>query len=395
MISSSLYLLLVLVLVAGAAFGQAWLVTFSLSVLIVLLLARAWNHYALEGITYQRRWRYRRGFPGEQFDMRIDIENNKLLPVSWMRVTDSWPQTVGPEDTSILAPSHIPNQGFLVSLYSLRWFQRATRQYTLLLRQRGLYRVGPYTLASGDLLGINRSEKEVEDYEYITVFPELLDPRSLNLPTEDPFGDRRTKKRLFEDPNQPMGIRAYHPEDDFRRIHWAATARTGSLQVKVYQPVSSRMMVVCMNVSTMAYNWLGTAPMLLEQLVKTCATIVYQAVQDGYAVGLYSNGCLAHADQPFRIQPGKSSGQLSLLLQALAGVTSYVTGSFESFLVNVSPQIPYGARLVVVTAFVTPDLINILMKLNRHRSEITLISLETTPPAALPGITTIHLPFES
>ena len=32
----------------------------------------------------------------------------------------------------------------------------------------------------------------------------------------------------------------------------------------------------------------------------------FQAVEDGYSVGLFSNSCLAHADQPFRIPPGRS-----------------------------------------------------------------------------------------
>jgi uncharacterized protein (DUF58 family) len=393
MIRPTWYLLLIMAIMLGAFFEMTWLILFALVALGVLLIAHLWNQAALKNIVYKRRWHYRRGFPGEQFDIRIETENQKLLPVSWLRVSDAWPLNVGPTDPNILAPSHIPNEGFLVSLHSLRWFQRASRSYTLALKKRGIYQLGPYTLQSGDLLGMYESTREVEDLEYITVFPELLSFRTLDLPTDDPFGDRRSERRLFEDPNRPIGVRAYHPEDDFRRIHWPATARTGELQVKVYQPVTSRVMVVCLNVSTMAHHWLGTSPDLLEHLVKTCATIVYQGMQDGYAVGLYSNGSLAHSDQPFRIPPGRSHGQLATLLQALAGATSFVTGSFENFMsINMS-QIPYGATVVLVTAFVSPELLEILLRLKRYRAHITLISLEKSPPPALPGILSVHMPY--
>lgn len=394
MIRPSWFLLLIMTIVLGSVFGLAWLVTFGLIAMGILGVGHLWNRFSLSAVSYRRRWRYRRGFPGETLDIRIETENNKPLPVSWLRVSDTWPVDVGPQDKSILAPSHVPTEGYLVGLHSLRWFQRASRAYTLLLQKRGVYQLGPYTMQSGDLLGMYESSRAVEDLEYITVFPELLSFRTLSLPADDPFGDRRSRRRLFEDLNRPMGVRDYHPEDDFRRIHWPATARTGELQVKVYQPVSSQVMVVCLNVTTMGHHWLGTYPELLEHLVKTCATVVYQGVQDGYAVGLYSNGSLAHSDQPFRIQPGRSQNQLSLLLQALAGVTSFVTGTFESFMSRAMPRIPYGATVVVVTAFVSAELLEILLHLKRYRTHITLLSLENTPPPNLPGIQVIHMPFE-
>lgn len=393
MVTQSWYLLFALVIILGAVFDFPWLVAFSLAVLGILAVGQGWNRRALKDVSYRRVWRYRRGFSGETFPIRIEIENRKVLPVSWLRVTDAWPLQVGPDDANTLAPSHIPDQGFLISLYSLRWFQRAVRTHTVLLRKRGLFPIGPYKMESGDLFGMYQSEQDIENIEYITVFPDLLDFKAFHLPTDDPFGDRHSRRRLFEDPNRPMGVRAYHPEDEFRRIHWPATARTGALQVKVYQPVSAQVMVVCLNVTTMRYHWLGTSPEMLEQLVKTCATVVYHASQDGYAVGLFSNGCLAHADQPFRIQPGRSRQQLAVLLQALAGVTSFVTGSFEPFLVRAMAQIPYGATLVLVTAFVTDELSEILLMLKRYRPHITVISLDETPPPEIPGVRMIHLPF--
>ncbi len=384
---------LILAFLAGVLLRFPWLIYFSVAVGLVMYVGHWWRKHALDRIQYTRRFHYKRGFPGESTAVRVTVENKKPLPVSWLHASDSWPNAVGPADLDLLAPSHLPEQGFLVNLYSLRWHERISRGYTIVFRQRGIYEIGPLTLEGGDLFGLYEQKKEIDQPEYLTVFPEMLPFDRLQLPTEDPFGDRRSRKPLFEDPNRPIGIRPYHPEDSFRRIHWPATAHTGALQVKIYQPVSARMMVICLNVMTEVHMWLGYSPAVLEQLVKVCTTLAYHGMEDGYAVGLFSNGCLAHADQPFRIQPGRSPRQLGTLLQALAGVTPYVTAQFETFLIRSMSEIPFGATLVVVTAIVPESLQDTLLRLRRYRSHITLISLEASPPPDLPGIQIVHLPL--
>ncbi len=392
MIGPGWFPLLALVIFLGALFDLPWVVTVAITLLAVLGLAWVWKQRVLQQVHYRRRWHYRRGFPGEHLDVRVEVENRKLLPVSWLRVRDPWPKDVGPEDGDILAPTHVPGQGVLVNLYSLRWFQRSTRAYRLLLRKRGYYPVGPYEMEAGDMLGMFETERKSTDTEFITVFPELLPFQSLNLPTEDPFGDRPTRRRRFEDPVQVMGIREYRPEDGFRRIHWPATARTGELQVKQYQQVSARVLVVCLNVTTTEHHWLGAASHLLEHLVKVCATLVDRGIHDGYAVGLFSNGCLAHADQPFRIPPGRSRNQLGLLLQALAGVTSFTTGAFEWVLTRALPQLPYGATLLIVTAFITPELAETLARLRAYRPNLTVLTYADSPLKEIPGVRVTLMP---
>lgn len=301
---------LILAFLAGVLLRFPWLIYFSVAVGLILYAGHWWRKHALDHIQYTRRFHYKRGFPGESTAVRVIVENKKPLPVSWLHASDNWPNAVGPDDLDLLAPSHLPEQGFLVNLYSLRWHERISRGYTIVFRKRGIYEIGPLMLEGGDLFGLYEQKKEIDQPDYLTVFPEMLPLERLQLPTEDPFGDRRSRKPLFEDPNRPIGIRPYHPEDSFRRIHWPATAHTGALQVKIYQPVSARMMVICLNVMTELHMWLGYSPAVLEQLVKVCTTLAYHGMEDGYAVGLFSNGCLAHADQPFRIQPGRSPRQL-------------------------------------------------------------------------------------
>lgn len=365
----------------------------AIAVAVVIGLAFWWRKQSLNSVHYQRKFHYTRGFPEEDTTVQVQVENLKLLPVSWLRIQDPWPKDIGPEDESILAPSHIQDQGLLTNVFSLRWYERARRKYTIKFRKRGVYQVGPAELMSGDIFGIFEEKRESEEVNLLTVFPKTLPIAKPDLPAEDPLGDRRSRRRLFEDPNRPMGVREYHPEDSFRRVHWPATARTGELQVKVFQPTSGQVMVVCLNVSTFERTWEGVDPPMLEYLVSMAATMCTQGIEQGYRVGLIANGCIAKSDQPFRIPPGRSPRQLTTLLSALAGVNPVVTAPFERFLVREVPRVPYGATLLVISAVASQTLAETLLKLKRHERRITLLSLAKSAPQHLPGIQIIHMPY--
>ena len=383
-----------IVFLFGAIANIPYLSTFSAALAVLLGITSWWRRHSLDGVMYRRRPYYRRAFPGERVPLKVEVENHKPLPLSWLRIEDPWPWAVGPEDDAILAPSHLPEQGLLKNIFSLRWFEKTSRKYTLLFRKRGLYKVGPATLQSGDVFGMYELSRKEEQVDYLTVFPEILPLNHLDLPAEDPFGDRRSRRRIFEDPNQPMGVREYRLEDGFRRVHWPATARTGQLQVRVFQPTSAQVAMICLNTSTFDRHWEGVYSKLLEYLVSVSATLATRYIQDGYQVGLISNGCLAYADRPLNIPPGRSPKQLGVLLEALAGITPIVLVPFEQMLIREMPRVHYGASLLVISAITSPILMETLVRLKRHNRKITLLSLAEEPPREIPGMEILHRPFQ-
>ncbi len=385
--------LMFILIIVGVLFRVPLLVALPTMTAVVIGIATWWKNRALNGIVYRRKPYFRRGFPGETIPLRIEVENRKLLPLSWLRIQDPWPRAIGPDDEELLAPTHILTEGMLTNVFSLRWYERARREYNLIFRKRGVYTIGPAKLQSGDLFGMYEDIRTASDAETLTVFPQLLPLRDLDLPAEDPFGDRRSRRRLFEDPNRPMGVRGYHPEDEFRRVHWPATARTGDLQVKVFQPTSAQVMVICLNVSTFSRHWEGTNPDLLEHLVQATATMINQGVQDGYSVGMISNGALSNSDQPFRIPPSRAPRQLAHLLETLAGVTPLVTAQFERYLIREAPRVPFGATLVIVTAITSAAMAETLVRLKQHGRKITLVSFAEEPPQPIPRVQIVHVPF--
>jgi uncharacterized protein (DUF58 family) len=386
------FLLLGLLLLGGAWAHSLPLVMVSTFLLIILGAAAWWSSRSLKVIRYHRRFHYRRAFPGETSSVDLAIENKKMLPVPWLRIGDSWPEAIPLDGTAYQERSPDPGYRDLTHLVSLRWFGRMRYHYRMTFQKRGVYPIGPVQFESGDPFGLFEKYSVQKQLEYLTVYPHILPLAELNLRPDDPFGDIASRRRIYDDPARPIGVRPYHPEDGFRRVHWPATARTGELQTRILQPISSQVMMVCLNVATFPERWQGVNPELLERLVDIAATVVHAGIQNGYSVGLLSNGGMARSDQPYSLAPGRAPQQLGWLLQALAGVTPVSTLDFERYLLKAMPTLPYGATLVVITGLHSPLLDETLLRLKHYRGNITLLSLDERTPKEIPGIRVIRLP---
>ncbi|MEZ4516985.1 MAG: DUF58 domain-containing protein [Chloroflexota bacterium] len=189
---------------------------------------------------------------------------------------------------------------------------------------------------------------------------------------------------LFTDPIKTRGIRDYSPGDRFRDVHWKATARRGELQTKIYDPSTGMTMAVFLNVATFPKHWMGFDPDLLERAVSVAASAASYAADVGWGVGVYANGAVPNSDQPIRVPPGRSPEQLTRVLEALAAVTEFATGSIEVMLLRESAQLPWVATMVLVTAIVTDEIMIALMRLQEAGRRVVLISLDEDPPPQPP-----------
>jgi len=385
--------LTLLLLIFGFLIRGPGLLAVGAFMLVILGAALWWNRRALAGVTYRRRLKYWRAFPGEATECDIHVENRKLLPLTWLTTVDRWPISLAPREEGALEPGPTKGHGLLILSLMLRSYERIRRRFTIVFRARGVYDIGPAQAASGDPFGLFKSESLMQPARPVVVFPRVRKLSDLGLRSADPFGDRRAARRLFEDLSLTIGVRDYQPQDGFRRIHWPSTAHTGRLQSRMYQPVSGLDLVVCLNVSTYEKPWLGTWPALFEALVEAAATIVSESFDMGYRVGLISNGGRARAGRPFRIATGRTQAHLANMLEALSAVTPIVTAPFDRYLIASSPQIEYGSCMVIVTAITTPELVLALKQLKARSRRLTLYSLAQDEPPFLPGLEVLHRPF--
>src|SRR5262249_60023630 len=66
--------------------------------------------------------------------------------------------------------------------------------------------------------------------------PKVVPLVGYDLASRRPIGDVRLTHRLYEDPTRIAGVRPYEAGDPLNRVNWRATARTGLLHSKVYEP---------------------------------------------------------------------------------------------------------------------------------------------------------------
>jgi uncharacterized protein (DUF58 family) len=370
------------------------LLVLSAFLLTLFPVAHWWNRRVLCGVTYERQLSHVYAFPGETIRLTVEIANRKLLPVPWLRISDEFSRFVQPlqDGESLLAPSHEQDRGYLVSLLSLRWYECVRRRYTLRCYRRGVYTLGPVRYVSGDLFSLLRAERNEPVSQHVVVYPQVVPLQELGIAAQSPFGDARAPRQLFQDPSRIMGCREHQPYDSFRHIHWKATARQARLQVKVYEPMVSLSVVICLNVATFAYPWQGVRPELLEHAIVVAASLAGYAVEREYIVGLVANGAMPHADQPLKVLPGRSPDQLAHILRVLAGVTPFATASMDRMLRDESPNLPWGATLVVVTALLTDELRTMMTRLREAGRRMVLVGVDQEPLDPPPGILCHHAP---
>lgn len=368
------------IIIGIVANRNAGFIALGIALLLIVGLSTVWKNLSLFGVSYERHFDHTRVFPGEAIEMTVTIQNDKRLPLTWLRFRDQLPVPPDIENAPLSLSGELVGNFVLQSVYSMQSHERVQRAATLRFPVRGFYKVGPVTYESGDIFTLFTREREHKYVDTIVVYPQIWPLAELGLPPKEPFGELKVNHSLFTDPIRTRGIRDYTPEDRFRDVHWKATARRGHLQTKVYDPSTGMTMAVFLNVATFARHWMGFDPDLLERAVSVAASICNYGVQHDWGVGLFVNGAIPNSDQPIRVQPGRSPEQLGNVLEALAAVTEFATGSIDVMLLRESPHLPWVSTIVLVSAVVNEEILVALVRLREAGRRVVLLALGDEPP---------------
>lgn len=381
-IKQLLYAALGLFLIA-ALLRQPLLALLAMAVVLVSGVAVLWQHFGLREVRYSRTFSRPRAFPGEEVELELTLENAKLLPLPWLDVRDEFPTTLTFPDLA-LDPSPKPNVATFRTFFSARPFERVRRIYRVQCERRGYYRFGPVELRTGDLFGF-ASQSEAQDLtDALIVYPRVLPLTAFGLPAKQPFGDEKPIKPLLEDPLRLAGVRPYAPGDLPRRIHWRASARTGALMSKQFEPSGMPTLAIFLDVNTFEHFWQGIDPEALELAISAAASLAAHGLEERRQVGLYANAPLVGGQRSIRLAPSRHPAQLGRILEALALLIPYTGFRVETLLASEARRLPWGATVVVITGYVTEALEETLANLYRAGHAITLLAFGDREPDLLP-----------
>lgn len=362
-------LVLISAALAGAYRHQVATVALATILFGALLLTRFWSRRSVCAIRYSRELSPQRAFPGDELVLSVRLANHKLLPLHWVEIEEqaSWPSGA----VSVVDAENIPRAaGALRMAGSVSWHERITWRYRIQCLRRGIFRLGPATITSGDPFGFFPRSLKLSNEEKLIVYPRLIPMDQLDLPAGFPLGDTRAERWIFEDPARMVGVREYRPEDSLRRIHWKATARRRELQVKLLEPTTTVEVALFLSVDSF------DSAEGFEHAVSVSASLAQILSERRLPVGLYVNGGSSNSRSPMEIAPGSSSEQLSTILEALAGVEAVPCVPTAQYLPEAIARLPWGCGAIIVAGNAADGLVGALDDLRETGHRATLVLTE-------------------
>jgi len=214
----------------------------------------------------------------------IKLKHVGKFPIAWVLVEDMIEQRALARN-----PPPLGLTGERLEVMTLNAGETRQLSYQLKCNRRGYYQIGPLVLETGDMFGLSRKFRVLTEPVFLLVFPKIVPVKSYDIASRRPIGEVVMTHRLFEDPTRIAGVRKYQDGDPLARVHWRATARTGKLQSKIYEPLTLAGGTIVVDFHKESFD-LKHEPVRSE-LAITCAVSVANALQEiGQQVGLVSNG---------------------------------------------------------------------------------------------------------
>jgi uncharacterized protein (DUF58 family) len=358
--TESLVAFLVGMLLLGVFTRETFVIILIYMGLGAVLLSRWWCAHVLTRLEFKRQFE-RKVFPDEAVRVKIDLQNHSLLPAVWLRLQDYF-------------PIEVAEQRSFYEVISLGPREKISLHYNLKAQKRGYYPVGPMDLRTGDLLGISGEHSAQGNIEYLTVYPRVYPLSDPVLPSRSPMGTLRNRQPIFEDPSRPVGKRAYMAGDSFRRIDWKASASSGSLQVKIFEPSIALETAIFLNLNLGEYNLKDriSGP---ELAIVVAASLANWCITKRQSTGLYTNGSdLLNPDVPYPpLLPRKGRAHLMRLLENLARVKCIEAYPLAQLVRQHRSGLAWGTTVILISGSADPYLFDEIIQLKRSGLSVVLV----------------------
>lgn len=152
-------LLFVLLLIAVFLRGD-FALTLIYLVIGALVAGLWWSRRALGQVETRRQFS-NHAFLGETVKIDLHVQNKGWLPVPWLELRETLP-------VALVGPNNFQ------SVIHLGPRADATFEYSVDARKRGYYPIGPLSVSTGDILGLNDSLVVQSQPEALIVYPRII-----------------------------------------------------------------------------------------------------------------------------------------------------------------------------------------------------------------------------
>lgn len=251
---------------------------------------------------------------GEETGLVEVITNRNFIPLHILQVNFQTDVGLDFTDSSNCSVTDRVN---VLDVFSLKFYERVTRQLSLTCRKRGYYNILRTSLVASDLFSPDihyaTRDQRTSLYVYPGEFPEHL----IALPFQQIMGEVVSKRFLYEDNFTFRGIRDYAPTDTMNNINWKASARTGTLKVNLHDYTSSPEVMLVLNLDEPGILF---ETELLEDSIRLTLALAKMLIAENVPVSLLTNGKDKVTGECIRLQAGASNDHIRNFSRALARI---------------------------------------------------------------------------
>jgi uncharacterized protein (DUF58 family) len=387
----------VLLLLLAALLLDSGLLAYATYILLGLLvvsrlMARRW----ISSLSARRTCTRHTAEVGDSVSVELVVRNDGWMPVPWVLLEDLLPRQALEQK-----PPRLKTKGKRLQVSMLAAHGEKVVRYHVQFAMRGYYQIGPVVLESGDLFGLHRRYRVETEPSFVLVYPRLVALEGYDLASRRPIGDVRLVHRLYEDPTRIAGVRPYEQGDPLNRVHWRATARTGELHSKVYEPSTLSGATILLDFHKAGYHRRGE-PYRSELAITAAASLANAVYELGQQVGLVTNGRDAadrirlegweHSQlsriaaqkvaamkesserlQPLIVETRRGVEQLQRIRETLARVELTDGMPFARLVVETASRLPRDATVLAVLPDVPVESALALGNLRRRGLAITVV----------------------
>jgi len=190
------------------------------------------------------------------------------------------------------------------------------------------------------------------------------------------LGKLRAPHLLLSDPVRTLGARDYVAGDPMRMVHWRASARCGSLMVRVLEPSATPALEVAIDFQVAQPRGDRVEPDELEFAISVAASLATHASARKWRLGLHANAIAE--DAPVSLAPSSAPDQLRAVLELLARAGSVPHGTLADLLLRRMHASRDAGSLVVITSQLDPSLMAALDTLRRRQRDVLVVLTSET-----------------
>lgn len=344
----------------------------AMAVILAAALAAQYLIYSrlgLKNVDYTISLDRTEAFEGEEFQLVEEITNNKRLPLPWVRTEiccSRWLSFFGAEQNI----AKDAQKGFVAGVFMLKRRQKLRRVWRVKPEKRGEYTIEDITLSVSDLFGLTKPSRMIKVKQRICVLPAPCDMQLPALSSERFIGENTVNRFILPDPFIISGAREYTGREPMNRIHWAQSARTGTLMTYRNEFSTERSVLILLNLQRMVADENVRLPVsLLEAQIKAAAFVLDCCYRAHTQTALAAN-----CAESISADSGEGYEHTLDILRCLARIKNRCGQHMDEFMEGLDYS-PY-TDVILISNIISARTESVLRRLSESGCRVALLSNE-------------------